>query len=295
MSTALTVPKAAPRIGLIVTGESTIQDFTVFIKTLELWHPTAILYVASDSTPKIIHKTKLTIQIRTMLDDYSGKSRKEMEGIPGKIYKTLWTDFMYEKAAVLEWMASDVGSSDEMLWFLDADIVHAGPLPTVPEGKTVVLSPHRIRESDEARYGHYNGGFLGIRANKCQEVLAVWRFAGTNTETTGRFYEQSALEAVAEYAKDTLYELPSSVNFGWWRMYQSSMSSAEIQKRFRFNRTATGIGLLYEDKPIQSFHTHISDKSDMIAAMFNWWLNELTKKFESHKPCSSWRRAVGWS
>jgi hypothetical protein len=46
------------RIGLIVTGAEALVDFRIFCRTLEVWHPTAHLYVFTDSvTPVVANST----------------------------------------------------------------------------------------------------------------------------------------------------------------------------------------------------------------------------------------------
>ena len=219
---------AHPRIGLIVTGADTAQDFQHFLKTLEQWHPNAELFVyTDDATDKLIKTARLDdatdqliktarfkgiIHRRKALNAYTGLNRAQMEKTKGIRYANLWTDFMYEKAAVLEWMFEI--QATEPAWFLDADISHLAPLPAIPSTATVALSPHAIRLQDEAKYGKYNGGFLWF---KDASLLPEWRKAGH----TARFFEQSALEEVATAAGETLYEFPPQINFGWWRMFQA--------------------------------------------------------------------------
>ena len=109
-------------IGLIVTGEKCLEDFKVFCSSLSLWHSDAILYVFTDSfTP--IEKVPFPgkVLLNKCLDKYKGLNRRMMEQMPGKVYKSLWTDFMYEKANVLEWVFEN---TSEGAWFLDADICH---------------------------------------------------------------------------------------------------------------------------------------------------------------------------
>lgn len=276
-------------IGLIVMGATTLQDYQIFLKTLGSWEKDVHLWIFTDSetNPAICAiKTFFTVHVRTCLDAYSGKNRQQMEAVPGKIYKTQWTDFMYEKAAVLEWMFAESGTSNGA-WFLDADIAFLAPLPVIPADAKVALSPHYIRPGDEARYGKYNGGFtwFGDKA-----LVDVWKAAGFKA----RFYEQSALEDVAAAAADDLYEFPPQVNFGWWRMFQASEPAATIQGRFSLMRTDTGVGIRYDGAPLQTIHTHFYDKSSATGA-FNAWLNAYTARFSSHVPIRNFRRAVGFS
>lgn len=282
---------SSPHIGLIVTGAETLTDFQVFVKTLSVWHPDAQLFVFTDfvteSYIKSI-KTSLKIHIQSALTKYAGKNRKEMESLPGTTYKSLWTDFMYEKANVMEWMfATNPMLKESGAWFLDADITFLAPLPTIPSEAIVALSPHYIRVYDEARFGKYNGGFLWM---KDPTLLDVWRKAGH----VARFYEQSALEDVAAAAgADAMYEFPIQVNYGWWRMYQGSETPDIIQSKFTINRIDTSVGLRYEGVPIQSIHTHWHEMSS-VTGFFNNWIDIFTRRFASaHKPLKLWRRHVG--
>ena len=84
----------SPRIGLIVTGKEALDDFTLFVKTLEQWHPTAELFVYTDSeTPISQIKTKLTIRVKQAMDKYKGLKRAQMEKLKGTVYDSLFKDY----------------------------------------------------------------------------------------------------------------------------------------------------------------------------------------------------------
>ena len=269
-----------PHIGLIVTGTNTVKDLQVFIRTLEIWHPKAHLYIFTDSATSINIPFKGTLHKKVALDAYSGKNRQEMEALPGKIYKTLWTDFMYEKANVLEYMFSFTPTLKEQgAWFLDADITFLAPLPHIPPTATVALSPHYLREVDEKNYGKYNGGFLWM---KDPDLLTCWRTAGHGA----RFYEQSALEELALKASQTLYEFPIQVNFGWWRMFQSIESPQAIATKFKLYRPDTSIGIRYDNLPLQSIHTHWHQKDSSATGAFNTWFTKFITHYKVHPPIS---------
>ena len=280
-----------PCIGLIVTGAETLHDFQIFVKTLAMWHTEAELFVYTDSVtepPIRALKTPIKINTRPALTKYTGLDRKTMEAMDGEVYATRWTDFMYEKANVLQWMFESTGGHENGLWFLDADITFLAPLPSIPASATVALSPHYIRTVDEMRFGKYNGGFMWI---KDPTLLEVWRAAGHSS----RFYEQSALEAVATAARDGLYEFPIQVNFGWWRMYQAAEAPPVIQSRFRFNRYDKSIGLRFDDAPLQSIHTHWRDGTS-VTGLFNRWIDSYTARAAAaSKTTKAWRAIVGFS
>lgn len=285
------MPVTAPHIALIVTGAESLADLVVFAKTIEVWHPDATLYVLTDTATNIGSISfKGTIHARTTLDAYTGLNRKAMESMPGRIYNTLWLDFMYEKASVIEWafqMSPGLVSSGKGLWFMDSDITHLAPLPEVPASAVVALSPHFIRESDCRLYGKYNGGYFWLRDTS---LIGMWRSAGF----TSRFYEQAALEDMAVGAGSGLYEFPIQVNFGWWRMFQGLIPPAEVQGKFSFNRADVSVGLRYNGAVVQSIHTHWFDMSGSATGVFNGWINEYTRKFASHKPMAGFRRSLGF-
>jgi len=275
---------ASPHIGLIVMGAETLADYRVFAKTLEVWHPDATLYVYTDSkTPVSSVPFKGTVHTRIALDKYSGLTRNAMEARAGAAYKTLWTDFMYEKANVIEWML-ETQKTKVGVWFLDADITFLAPLPAILADKTVALSPHFIRPGDEAKFGKYNGGFLWIND---RSYLTVWRAAGA----TARFYEQSALEEVAKTAGSLLYEFPIQVNFGWWRMFQSTDPPAAIAAKFSLFRAEQSVGIRYDGKALQSVHTHWYQKDGSATDAFNRFLKDIVARFPTHKPLAQFGRA----
>lgn len=280
-----------PAIGLIVTGKDAIHDFKIFVKTLNLWESNVNLYIYTDSLSETEilkiknNNTNINFNIKQALNSYAGKNRIIMENITGKHYNSLWTDFMYEKANVVEWMLLENPTSG--VWFLDADISFLASLPIIPTTATLALSPHYIRLGDCAKFGYYNGGFLWF---KDSSLLAAWREHGI----TSTFYEQKSLENIAKLAGDKLYEFPPSVNFGWWRMYQGVKSIQEIQSEFSFNRSTTVncSGIYYKGEPLQSVHTHWYPNNDMLTNMFNDWLKAYANKFKSHKLLGNYIRTI---
>jgi len=275
-----------PRIGLIVTGKEALEDFTLFVKTLEQWHPTAELFVYTDEeTPVHQIKSKLTIHTKEAMNKYKGLKRPQMERTKGTIYDSLFKDYTYEKAEVLEWMFGQ--NSTEPAWFLDADISHLAPLPSIPPNTELALSQHMIKPQDEARYGKYNAGYMWF---KSAALLPKWKELGHKS----RFFEQAALEDLANsLPKEAVYEFPPQVNFGWWRMQQSTTPQREIQERFSLFRADQSIGIRYDGKPLQSFHTHWYSQTAFECVSFRLWFDNFTRKFKSHKPIANYRRLIG--
>jgi len=279
-----------PVIALIVTGGQAFADFVIFVKSLQIWHIDAVLYVYTDTPtqPSLSAiKSTIMIHIRIALDAYAGLTRSDMEARPGVRYDSLFKDYTYEKAEAIKWAFTNPVALTGGVWFNDSDIVHCAPLPTIPAGTSIALSPHGIRSGDERLYGKYNAGYFWMSS---LELLDVWIAAAPRS----RFYEQAALEDVAAAAGTALYEFPPQVNFGWWRMYQGSATPAAIQAAFNINRGDRSAGLRYDGAPLQSIHSHMDDRGTGANGAFNKWFEIQTAKLAAHPPMRSLRRIVGF-
>ncbi len=270
----MTVPSL---LATLATGEAE-RDLRLLLFSLALWNPKPPkVYLACDTA---IAKAASSfgypgnIITRPCLDGYAGKTRQQMEQLPGTTYGNLWFDFMAEKISLMEWVfkAEQKQAERDGVFFCDADICFLAPLPHVPAGALAALSPHEIRKGDEARYGRYNGGYLWVSDPK---VLEVWR----DLCTKSTFYEQKALEGVgaAIYAADpagALYEFPRTNNYGWWRMWQGTAHPSELQREWTMNRNkaAGGSGILVNGEPLISVHTHFWERRDQATAVYNDWV-----------------------
>jgi hypothetical protein len=280
-----------PTIGLIVCGNEAFQDFIRFVRTLEVWHPGAHLFIFTNAKTQPLF-SKLSpnakLSLFTTMDAYEMYSRAEMESLTGKTYDSLFTDFTYEKANLVEFMLKNTSTPENGVWLMDSDIIHLAPLPSIPAGASIALSPHYIREADCKLFGKYNAGFMWI---KDESWLSLWREAGHTT----RFYEQAPLEIVAAEAfkKDTLYEFPIQVNFGWWRMFQSSNPPYKIQALFSIHRADESVGIRFDGAPLQSIHSHWSDQSSSANGAFNKWFNEFIEKMSHfHAPLRKLKKSL---
>lgn len=268
----------------LATGNA-LKDLEVLFWSLEAWYKDTLPHVylyTDDETSAQIPKYKGKLSVKKALNEYSGFNRQQMEKLPGKIYKTKWTDFMCEKINAIHWAFTDQHPDTEGVWFLDADICLFAKLPEIPSGSELALAPHYIRPGDEAKYGRYNGGFLWIGN---QELLKVW----ADTTHTSRFFEQAALEDVAAAAK-SLYVFSIQQNFGWWRLFQNTSRVDEIIAKFGLNRRGEGIGLTYEGIPLGSVHTHFFENNDLVTIKFNVFLKSLLEKLGKHPPAQDFLR-----
>ena len=234
-------------IATIATGPQAVEDLRILLGSLQLFvDPLPTLHIATDDEtfPKLSELPyKGTRQFYTLMNKYQGMRRKEMEA------KGLFHAFTAEKLRIIDLAFTE---SKTGVWFFDADICFLGPLPTLPPTATVALSPHYIRKSDTDLYGVYNAGFLWL---KDPSWLAIWKTA----LPTSRFFEQAALEEVANAAKEGLYRFPLQDNFGWWRMFQSPTPPLRQMELFGINRTI-GAGITFEGLPLGSIHTHFTER-----------------------------------
>jgi hypothetical protein len=267
-------------IGLIVTGPEAIQDFQIFCSTLEAWHPNAILYVLTDSETSIdTVRFKGTINTKLCMDQYKGKRRTEMEKLPGVKYDNLFKDYTYEKANALSWIFNMHPQlvNGAGVWFMDADITHLATLPAMPTATTIALSPHYIHSEDEAKYGYYNAGYIWMND---PSLLGIWVEAGHSS----RFFEQAALEKVAEAAGKGLYKFPIQINFGWWRMFQASIQPQAVYSKFSIGIKDNCASIRYEGIPVQSLHTHWYTKGVPTTNAFNDLFKETFLKLKVYTP-----------
>lgn len=258
--------------------ESAYKDLKVFLFTLGLYNtPQPHVYILGDDFIKAnMPAYKGTLECLSSLQVYSGKTRKQMEQRAGSEYRTQWEDFMMEKASVLSWAFSKGASS---AYFLDCDICFLGPLVHPSSPYRLAVSPHHIQPHNEARYGVYNAGYVWTSD---PEMPDKWRIAAKSS----RYYDQAALEDLVEQYKDTTYMLPIQTNYGWWRMFQGTVSSSEIQKGWTLfrNESFKNSGIRVNGSALLSIHTHWGEKSDLQTIQFNTFLMnklKLLSKYQS--------------
>jgi hypothetical protein len=290
-------------IATLATGGA-LADLRNLLFSLALFNPKppkVYLYCDSDterSLPSLKYPGRIIANTSAMAR-YSGLNRQQMERLPGQRFPSLWFDFMAEKISLLKWAFAEEGEgaaaaeASTGILFCDADICFFAPLPSIPVGAHVALSPHDIRAADEARYGRYNGGFVWLSHSRYADIWLTACDAGQ------RFYEQSALEDVAAAAANTtgnpwaLYEFPRTQNYGWWRMWQGEKPPAALQAEFSMNRRRQpeAAGILVAGEPLGSVHTHFTERRDAATVEFNRWLLEWLKRLEAgHEPA---RRLLG--
>ena len=263
---------------------NSLSDLKVFFFTLELFNtilPT--IYLLCDTLTETYLKQyplyKGKIIINTGLDRYGEVNRKRMTSQRGFIYKTLWEDFMMEKATIMD-LAFE---HEESVFFFDSDICFMGQLPLIPESAIFGVSQHMIKPIDEERYGKFNAGFLWT---KDKSVPNKWREASK----TSRFYDQAALEELVKfYTPESVYEFPIQNNFGWWRMFQSTETVQAIQKKWSMfrNESIPSVGIRINSDPLLSIHTHWNETNDYVTRQYNMWILSILLRLGKHPPAQA--------
>lgn len=270
-------------IATLATGPA-LKDLELLLASLSIFNanpPTVYLFCDSniaDALSAIRYSGSLIHKV--CLDHYAKRSRLEMEMTPGRQFKNMWFDFMTEKINLLRWVFEHVPEVEQTgVMFCDADICFTGPLPEIPDGARLALSPHYIRERDEAKYGHYNGGYLWMLEARSAEIW--W-----NACPGARFYEQSALEDLASKVKeengsDAVYEFPMTENYGWWRMWQGPDRPDVRLKEWDYTRR---LGITVAGKRLGSVHTHFQEKNDPATTTFNGYVLGYLRILEGSNP-----------
>ena len=253
-----------------LANEHAVDDLKLLLFTLELWNPVPpAVYIYTDSKTvasieALPYKGKKVIDMDA-LNPYTGLNRAQMEAISGKRFPSLFADFCAEKPRLMKWALT----YEKGVFFCDADICHLGPLPSVPEGVVLGLSPHMIRERDTARFGIYNAGFLFMRE---KEITDKW----LELCATSRFFEQGCLEDLRLWVKEKwtagFLAFPKQVNYGWWRLWQGDKSAEVLKGEWRIMRKEGYCGLSVDGASLQSIHTHWGDQKDIAVCGFNQWI-----------------------
>jgi hypothetical protein len=181
-----------------------------------------------------------------VLDQYGAVNRRRMERAAGTWYASRHCDFMMEKANLLDW-ALQRGFASAL--FVDSDITMLRPLPVVPSAAAVGVAPHRIRRVDERLFGTYNGGWLYVRD---PSAIFEWRRATHSS----RYFDQASIEDVAERFGTACHVFDATVNYGYWRMFQTEAGPEAEAKRFRVAPQQHAV--LLDGQPLQSVHTHLA-------------------------------------
>jgi len=264
----------------LLANDAAIYDLSLFLASFQVWNlelPPIYLYCSSGVLSYLDtnepYKGKLIVKVA--LDSYATLTRAQMEALPSKEgLSNLFHDFTEEKCGLVSWALKSLPEDVRLrgVLFCDADLFWLGQMPSIPEGKTLALSQHMIRQRDEDRYGMYNAGLLWTNQLTMPDA---WKRACKSS----RFFEQAALEVLADSTSEKeLYEFGSEVNYGWWRMFQGT-KSADVQKAawsVKKDSDQTHSGLTVYGKPVRCIHTHWNPQ-DNVSLAFNLWMLERLK------------------
>ena len=271
-------------ITTLATGENSLKDLKVFLFTLGLFNKNPPkIYLLCDEYVKANVKGLYRGEIVTdsSLDLYHDKTRASMEKTPGVNYKTLWEDYMMEKASVIDLAFK---SGETQVFFFDSDICFMGPLPEIPTTTQLGLSQHMIRQADEERFGKYNAGYLYTTDKNLPDY---WREAAK----TSRYYDQAALEEVeTRYIQSAIYYFPIQNNYGWWRVYQSIKSPQQVVSEWSIFRKEGHSGIKAHGEMLLSIHTHWGEARDMVTLSYNKYIFQLLDKLSKHNEANQLRK-----
>lgn len=267
-----------------LANEEAYQDLCIFLDTLQCWNkeiPPIYCFCSSKLQTMLEKRNKQyrgVIHFRACLDSYSGMNRSMMEQTPSqKGFPNLFYDFTVEKCALMKWALESLPESEQErgVLFCDADICWMGPLVTIPKGKTLALSPHMIRKRDEAHFGEFNAGLLWTNQLTMPDE---WLDACSRS----RFFEQAALEELADLTLEKhLHRFDETINYGWWRMFQSDVNPIQKQNQWVVDRQSP-CGISVNGKPLICVHTHF-DTSDAITYKFNTFVKQFLQVGKQHE------------
>jgi hypothetical protein len=284
MSTTVSIFQPIQPIQPIIATLATTPaeaDLRLFLKSLALWNSPAprVVLMCSEAVKQSIQDSQAKnlypgeIIYLVTLNEYDRLTRAKMERLPSrKGLSNLFHDFTEEKCALLDFAFQDVADTKANgVLFCDADIFWLAPLPQIPEGKTLALSPHMIRKADEAKFGEYNAGFLWTNDTS---IPSAWREACAKS----RFFEQAALEDLADATPSKqFYTFPIQVNYGWWRMFQADKPPEKMIQSWGAKPT----GITVEGDSLVCIHTHWMAK-DSVSLMFNKYVRSVLMGLQNH-------------
>ncbi len=271
-----------------------LDDLKVFFASLQIWSatepPTVFVYcdrIVYDWLKQV--KYGGTIYKKPFLEAYTRFNRSQMETQPSrKGLPNLFYDFTQEKCSLMAWALTESvidnaiteqPSTHQGVLFCDADITWLGPVPKIPATVTLALSPHMIRKHDEAKFGTYNAGFLWMND---LDLPGQWDEACK----TSRFFEQAALETLAEKtAPEKVHFFGPEHNYGWWRLYQGPVPLETQKDQWSIKRDPNQAhsGLCVQGQPLSSVHTHWKT-TDFVTAQFNGWVKQRLSVLKSQGP-----------
>jgi len=266
-----------------LANQHAIEDLRIFFSSLQLWNtelPPVYLYCCSIVLDYLDKHTlyKGPLYCKVVLDAYSKLDRKSMEKLPSQNGLTnLFHDFTQEKCDLMDWALKSLPTDkvQQGVLFCDADLCWLGPLPSIPFGKTLGLSPHMIHPNDEVLYGTYNAGLVWMN-DSAHPIL--WKQLCKHS----RFFEQAALETLDDYTnEEQIHRFGQEHNYGWWRLFQSPNGLVHQKAAWSVHLSKSHSGLCVGTIPVSCIHTHWNT-NDFITKTFNHWIFEKLKHLRTN-------------
>jgi len=218
------------------------DELVLWVLTLSIHHEKANVYIMCDSesketidnlTPNV--NERLNIHWLVELDEYSNKTRKQMED------EKTWSDFQMKKAEVM----SRALEKEEDTLFLDSDIVILDKINDVNKSMDLGVSPQYIKDENVKEVGYYNGGMLWT---KNKEVPKDW----IEFTKTSRYFDQASIEDLAN--KYSNFTFKDNYNLQTWRFVIGQEDGETIAG---YMKPKNG-RLYYKNKPLKCIHTHFN-------------------------------------
>jgi hypothetical protein len=239
--------------------KNSYKDLKILLKSISIFSPNIKIFILGDiytCTNCIIDFPNLKITTLSKLNKYTNYNRTKL------VKLNLWLEFMLEKCTIIEYALLQYKN----VLFLDADIILLNSIENIITeeqlSKDIGLSKHVIKESDEHKYGIYNGGFIYV-SNK--NVTSWWRENSKNSI----YFEQKVMDDMPLHFNCFLF-LPQN-NFGWWRLFQAPFPEF-VGEKFTIENNI----ILYDKLPLNSIHTHFISEHRYIIK-FNHFITKLIK------------------
>lgn len=218
------------------------HEFIGLAYSLSIHHPGAKFYCMLDTKTKevldnLTLKPNLNIVVKVELDKYTRLNRQQM------VHLNIWNKFQLEKANIIEYTLN----YEKDTFFLDSDILVLNPINCIDHSKDIGLSPHFIKKQNTDEVGYYNGGCVWT---KNKEMPKLW----VKYTQTSRYYEQAALEDLANYYKHSMFEFGEEVNVMPWRIL-IGIDPTYVARSVNIKNN----NIYYKNKPLVFIHTHFLD------------------------------------
>ena len=219
------------------------EELDLMLSSIALFHKKSKVFCLVDTKTfnfckNAYYNDLLEIVWLNTLDNFSGKTRKEME-TDGSI------DSFWDLKTVIMELALKY-CPDTL--YLDADCILLQKIIGIDKSKLFGLSPHRIPQKNCQETGYYNAGFVWSSSKKFAQL---WRQANKTSD----YGDQKSLETLALNYVGKFFEFDDSFNLMPW----TSILNDEIFSLYKSRFTIIDNVIYYNFKPLKSVHTHIRD------------------------------------